>query len=170
MSRIVPQGSTAVGSTRLLGGPKRELQTHVRGFEPEAFIEPLRVTSGRITRELYEPAPSLSRACDGLQDQPLADLRPSVSSTYSHALQLRPSHSGTAHAGDDRQLQAADHLIVSHGDEQLVARLARHLIKSVQIDRRDRVLHKLAMRAEHIVSEQSHNRRYVLASGKTHTN
>ena len=54
-----------------------------------------------------------------------------MSGAHAHAFELRPPHPGTAQAGDDHELQAANHLVAAHGDEQLVARLTCHLVEGL---------------------------------------
>ena len=127
-----------------------------------------RVGAGDVGGELDETAPGHPSARDGLGHEPLADLRSAVTGTDAHALELGPSHAGTAQARNDRELQAADNLVVPHRDEQLVAGLGRHVVERAEVDRRHRVLHALSLCPQHVVGEEPDDRRHVLATGDAH--
>lgn len=135
------------------------------GDEAEARVEPLRVGTAGVGRELHHVAPFLSGAFDRPEEELPAEAAATPPTIDAHRFDLRPKPSAIRQIGDDRQLQRGDDLARDLSDDKYLAR--------VGIDRRERRIIRLQQRlmraftlsAQVIVGEEPDDRREVGARG-----
>ena len=96
----------------------------MRILESEPGVEAMRAGALPVARQLHEAAVALARDLDRAFHQPLADAAPAQRAVDAHGLDVRAPGAAAAEAGDERQLQHADHAPVEFRDQQQLVRVA----------------------------------------------
>src|SRR4051812_978165 len=143
---------------------KADSHADVTRCKAEALVEALRVDAARMCQKFDKTAAARLRFRHRPLHQLLADAAAAAVGGDADILEQASDAALRADAGQDRELQAADHPALALGDHELEILIALDPLERHVIDRRQRLLHPLAGAPEVIVSEHGDDRGDVLAA------
>lgn len=120
--------------------------------EPQRFVESERIGSLLVGRQLYQSAPGIPGQAYGMLEQGVADLLASVVAAYSDAFDLCSQHAAAGQAGDERQLQHADHLGSEDGHYDRISGLGLDIFERGHVRRE--VLGPITARTKLVIGQE----------------
>ena len=136
---------------------KLQLHSFVGRHEAERLVEPPRLGTRLVGRQLHEAAAAAARAFDRVLDHRFSQPRGPVGGVHPHALDQRAPTSLVGETGYERELQHAGHRAVPAGHHDLVVGIGGDRVERGEIRLRQRRLVALALRAQRIVGKHLHD-------------
>lgn len=136
-------------------GSEGQLETLVRGYESESFIEPVRIWSRLVGGQLHQHAEAATRLADRPGEHRGSQSAAAMSTTDPYRLDLSPKGTATGEPGDEAQLHGRHHSALVCGHKQQMSGVRIDDLESVEIWPQVGVTHDaVATRTELIVDEQ----------------